>query len=194
MSGVFPGCDGLIAVAAPAITGRRRWPRPRFARPAGRWKSSWWKRPTSSPAWQNPPRPVDGGLRPGDRGPALAGDEEAGAEGCDLIVVNGPAAIEAARTQVEVLDPAARCWPPWPAASAAWREGFSASSPSGLSTSLTTCSESRAVGPLSLRERVRVRAVAIRVGLASLVPPTLLACVALLSKTEQRGSDRRRSY
>ena len=34
---------------------------------------------------------------------------------CDLIVVNGPAAMHAEDTQVEVLDAGARCWRRWPA-------------------------------------------------------------------------------
>ena len=133
---VFPGCDGLIAVPRPATTGRGRWQRPRSARRAGRWKSSWWKRPTSSPAWQDQRRPVDGGLRPGDRGPAFAGVEKAGAEELRLDRRQRPGgdrssadAGRGART------PAARCWPPWPAASAAWRGGFLKLSPSGCTSS-----------------------------------------------------------
>ena len=48
---VFPGCDGLIAVAAPCDYRPAAVARRRSARRADRCCWNWWKRPTSSPRW-----------------------------------------------------------------------------------------------------------------------------------------------
>ena len=102
---VFPGCDGLIAVAAPCDYRPRRWPgedsqdgRPagnpvggnaRHRRPAGQDQHAQWM--------------VAFALETEDR--HLRAMQKLEQKNCDLIVVNGPAAIDAGRTQVEVLGP-----------------------------------------------------------------------------------------
>ena len=102
---VFPACDGLIAAAAPCDYRPKNVAARKIRKTGGRWKSNWWRRPTSSPSWARSAKAS--GWSPSPWRPKTgisAAMRKLEQKNCDWIVVNGPEAICAARTRVEVLD------------------------------------------------------------------------------------------
>ena len=99
MPGVFPECDGLIAAAAPCDYRPRSWPRRRSARRAARWTCIRRDARHRCPAgaiktsqWM-----VAFALETEDR--RMRAMQKLERKKCDLIVVNGPAAMHAADTR-----------------------------------------------------------------------------------------------
>ncbi len=106
---VFPGCNGLIAAAAPCdYRPQRPWPHKRVKTGTG-WNLT---------LVETPDILGDLGASKGGRwvvGFALETEnahahalEKLRRKQCDLIIVNGPEALRAPQTQVEILDPQGR--------------------------------------------------------------------------------------
>ena len=102
---VFPTCDGLIAVAAPCDYRPVQVAAGKLAK-NGRPTRTSARRDAGYRGHPGPPQKIamDGGLRPGVRGPAIRAMQKLERKKCDLIVVNGPAAMQSADTKVEVID------------------------------------------------------------------------------------------